>query len=416
MMEERMAEDNHKRQVKAIALITAACLLGDSMLYVVLPAYWRELGLASPWEVGILLSVNRFVRLPLSPLVGWAYRKISNRSGILLAVLLSVLTTACYGLAESFWFWFVLRCIWGIAWAFLRLGAYFTIIDLSDEHRGYYLGIYNGLFRLGSLFGMLLGGLLADAFGFEAVTAGFAVVALLAFPFVFRYVTPFSAELTAVSLKSGGTASLWKEQSVIWTLLSGLFVAMLFQGVFTSTLSHVIDQRESSLLTVGGIAIGAAALSGILQALRWGWEPVLAPWFGKLSDGARGRRPIFVLSLGIAAVLFAFVPADVPFFLWIGVLLAIQMTATVLTTVMDALASDVASRTEKAAYMTSYSMVTDLGAALGPMLAYLAGEHFGMGAVYWGGAAIFALLALRWLLPWQAGLAPGANEPAGWIK
>ena len=45
-----------------IALATAFSLLGDQMLYSVLPTYYAELGLM-PYQVGLILSVNRWVRL-----------------------------------------------------------------------------------------------------------------------------------------------------------------------------------------------------------------------------------------------------------------------------------------------------------------------------------------------------------------
>lgn len=78
-----MAEkERASRQVIVISLITAACLIGDSMLYIVLPICFAQAGLSSLWEVGIILSVNRLVRLPLNPMVGWLYRHISDRTGI----------------------------------------------------------------------------------------------------------------------------------------------------------------------------------------------------------------------------------------------------------------------------------------------------------------------------------------------
>jgi MFS family permease len=388
--------DKKVRRVKTVALITAACLLGDSMLYVVLPTHWEEFGLTSLWQVGILLSVNRFVRLPLSPFVGWLYQSMSKRAGILLAVALAVITTAGYGLVKGLWPLLLLRCLWGMAWTFLRLGAYFTIMDLSENsNRGYYLGTYNGLFRLGSLAGMLAGGVLADSWGIAPVCALFASIALVALPYVWRDV---EAERTvAVQAASGDSGFSWFRQREIGrTLLSGLFIALLFQGVFAAVLSHVIELRQTDVYQIGGFLVGAASIGGLLQAIRWGWEPFLAPWFGKVTDGERGRRPLFVLCLALAAMLFALVPADMPFLLWIALFLFIQLTATALTTVMDALASDAASRSDKVTVMTAYSMVTDLGAALGPSLAYLVGSLWGMAAVFWGAAGICLLLGMRW--------------------
>jgi MFS family permease len=64
------------------------------MLYVVLPFYWHEAGLHSLLEAGILLSVNRLVRLPLGLLAGWLLQKVSVKRGLPLAVVLASVTTA----------------------------------------------------------------------------------------------------------------------------------------------------------------------------------------------------------------------------------------------------------------------------------------------------------------------------------
>nr|WP_307554137.1 MULTISPECIES: hypothetical protein [unclassified Paenibacillus] len=117
------------------------------MLYVVLPIHWYDVGLTSLIEVGILLSVNRFVRLPLGPLIGWLYKKNSIRNGVFLAVFLAGMTTLLYGWVDGFYSWLILRCIWGVAWSLLRLGSYFMILELSDDlNRGYFMGTYNGLY------------------------------------------------------------------------------------------------------------------------------------------------------------------------------------------------------------------------------------------------------------------------------
>ena len=123
--------NKNQKALIVISLLTAACLLGDSMLYIVLPTHWQEAGLTSLWEVGILLSVNRFVRLPLNPIISWLYGRLSSRNGILLAGLLAVCTTISYGFIQGFTIWLIMRCIWGIAWTLLRLGAYFTILQIS---------------------------------------------------------------------------------------------------------------------------------------------------------------------------------------------------------------------------------------------------------------------------------------------
>jgi len=78
-------EQRSSRPIVVVALATALCLTGDSMLYIALPIYWHEVGLEALWQVGVLLSVNRLIRLPFNPLIGWLYQRISLRAGLLLA-------------------------------------------------------------------------------------------------------------------------------------------------------------------------------------------------------------------------------------------------------------------------------------------------------------------------------------------
>lgn len=113
MIIEQTKENKDLKPIIFLALITAVSLFGDSMLYVVLPIHWNDVGLTSLIEVGILLSANRFVRLPLGPLIGWLYKKISIRTGVFLAVFIAGITTLLYGWVDGFYSWLILRCIWG---------------------------------------------------------------------------------------------------------------------------------------------------------------------------------------------------------------------------------------------------------------------------------------------------------------
>lgn len=387
----------NKKSVIVISLFTAACLLGDSMLYIVLPIHWQEAGLSSLWEVGILLSVNRIVRLPLNPLVGWLYGKMSSRRGVLFAGILTVCTTFSYALFKGFILWVILRCIWGIAWTFLRLGGYFTIFEVSDNsNRGYYMGMYNGLYRLGSLGGMLMGGFLADLFGIGITAVFFGTLTLLAIPFAFRLIPVSSPQVRAENNSLDLPAII--NSNVLWTLLTGLFIAMIYQGAFNATLSYIIQIHHSSTILIAGVSIGAASLAGMLQALHWGWEPWLAPWFGKISDGKFGRRIILIVTFIFAAMLFLLVPAQLPVEVWLILILAILLTATILTTIIDAIACDVASCSSQKAFMTAYSFSIDVGAALGPLVSFTLNSFLGPYAIYWVIAGILLTLSVKWIV------------------
>lgn len=369
-----MTADRRKRAASPVVLaaaVTALCMVGDSMLYVVLPVHWEEFGLTAFWQAGLLLSVNRFVRLPLNPLVARLYRRLPARQGMLGAAALAVATTLGYGTAGTFWALLTLRALWGLAWTFLRLGAYFTVMETAaSAERGRAMGLYNGLMRTGSLFGMLLGGFFADSLGTGRTCLFFAAVSLAAFPLILAAV-PASARGMAAAAAEEEAYDLRAHWRVLAVLAVGTAVAFVYQGMLVSTVSYLVRLRLPEGLPLGGAVIGAAAAGGVLQALRWTWEPWLAPFFGWLSDRPGGRRLLFPGLSAAGAALFLALTADLPILLWTGLLLAAEVTATALTTVGDAIAADTAARSARVKVMTLYSMLTDLGAAAGPATAFL---------------------------------------------
>lgn len=391
--------ERSSRQVIVISLITAACLIGDSMLYIVLPICFAQAGLSSLWEVGIILSANRLVRLPLNPVVGWLYRHMSDRTGIFVATVLATVTTFSYAFADGFAEWLFLRCLWGVSWTLLRLGGFYCILNVSsDDDRGYFMGLYNGLYRLGSLAGMLLGGIFADWLGFSLTCIVFGACTAVTIVLGLIFVPPGNGGVPAgVRTEERSLSWLWKDNAVLWVMATGLVVALIYQGLYAATLSELIRIHfGSSIALFGGIAVGAATLGGILQAVRWGWEPWLAPGIGVLSDRRFGRRSMMVASLGAGVVVFGLVALSLPLPLWLIVLLGIQLTGTSLTTIADSVASDTASVRGGRVFMMWYSFSVDLGAVLGPILAYLINDMWGMDAAYAGTAVLLLIFAVKW--------------------
>ena len=164
-------------------------------------------------------------------------------------------------------------------------------------------------------------------------------------------------------------------------------------------MSYLVQIHNAPIVNLFGIAFGAASLAGILQAIRWGWEPWMAPWVGIQSDGRFGRRKVLVFSLLLSALLFALLPVDMPLTLWLLIVMGIQVTATALTTLTDAVAADAASISSKILVLTAYSLAIDLGSALGPFVGYLLNSHVNPYAAYWMTTVSLLALAVVWILP-----------------
>lgn len=392
------------RPLLVVALVTALCLAGDSMLYIALPVYWREVGLDALWQVGVLLSVNRLIRLPFNPMIGWLYQRISLRTGLLLATMIGAATTLGYGIAQGFIAWLLLRAAWGIGWSFFRIGGLSAVVYCSTgQTRGQAMGLYNGLYRLGSLAGMLLGGLLVPLYGLSALALSFTAMALLGLPLLLRYFhlpAGYGEQQIASAKRLSSVDDARPTTGVYAVLINGFSVAFLIQGVLAATLSALIAHFYGSELDLFGLLLGATALSGFLQALRWSWEPWLGKRVGAWSDRPAGRSRLYGWTLVGAAASFGLMASGLPLAVWIAVTVVVMLLATALTTLSDALASDVASTDNVVAFMTRYSIAQDLGAALGPLFAYLLIElHNGFAWLYWTGSLIYLLLAFTWLRP-----------------
>jgi hypothetical protein len=261
------------------------------------------------------------------------------------------------------------------------------------------MGKYNGIYRLGSLFGMLIGGCFVGLAGMDTIFMLFAGLTIAALYLVHKYITTSSSHSTNTRARTGWkgaiqtTAGYLKIKQVWLVLASGLVISFIIQGMFNSTLSYILEKQ---LLVYGGsFLVSATVLSGMIQALRWTWEPWLAPWIGRKSDQSRTRVPILMLTLVTCAVMFVLVPLPIPMIAWFSVLLIIQIAATLLTTIMDTIASDLSTQfTDRAAVITIYSMMLDLGSAIGPVLGYM----FEIPVMYTAAAILFVMVAGCWML------------------
>ena len=393
-----------KAEITLISIVTALCLVGDSFLYVALPLHWEAAGLATLFEVGAILAANRLVRIPLNPLITLFYNKVSCRTGIWLATVLAILSTAGYGLVQGLFLWVCMRFLWGLSWTLLRLGTLFTILRVSTPQ---------------------------DSFGLQTTALFFAAVSCLA-PLVMLKMprsdesgekhgeengkesgeesgdgsSPGAGTDTAAARRAQAAASMnWKAifagnpGPVLWVMMTAFVVAMTYQGVTASTISMLLEAHSREKLALLGLTLSAATLSGGLQAMRWVWEPFLAPFFGSLSDGRLGRCRLSAAAFALSALTLLPGALELDLAALCVVIILVLLGGTLLTTATDALGNDAAllsgnSRT----YLSAFALFTDLGAAAGPLVAYTIIALADTGLAWVLTAAFLAVFAVYWWL------------------
>ena len=386
----------HPRRVLfALGLGTALSLMGDGTLYTVLPTHTAEAGIALS-SVGIILGVNRAVRLFLNGPAGLAYDRWPRRWLFVPALFIGSLSTAVYAATRGFWPMLVGRLLWGLAWSGIWVGGATVILDVTTaQDRGRWTGLYQTWFFLGAALSALAGGLLTDWLGYgatmwlgAAVTALGGLVALILLPetrSIRSVLDRPSVEEIRPRLRAN--RGLWVAAS-----LQGIN-RFVIAGVFAATMGLLVqDWLLSTSLT-----LGVATLTGLLMAGRTLLSVVAAPLAGAASDRLGSRWGMAAWGLAIGAVSMALVAWGEPVAILAGVSLGAVAGGSV-QALVTALTGDLVSQAQRGRAIGLLHTAGDLGSAIGPLAAYALMPWIGLGGVYLLCAGLFAVgLALAML-------------------
>ena len=159
-------ESSPTKLVFIVSGAVAFAIMGDSLLYAILPLAAGDLAL-SPGQVGLLLSANRLIRLFSNTWLSALFARFGPYRTFVISAILGVLTTAAYGLGWGFVVLLAARIAWGISWSGLRQGTFQSIWAGAGSDAGRLMGFSWGIVRGGSAISAVLGGFLFDYFGFQ---------------------------------------------------------------------------------------------------------------------------------------------------------------------------------------------------------------------------------------------------------
>lgn len=401
------------RVVRATSAV-AASLLGDSMLYAVLPSSMDAFGLP-PGAVGLLLSANRFVRLGSNALAARAYLRFGLAQPFASAVALASLTTLAYGLARGLAPLLAARLLWGACYSLLRLGGQLVVLEEGPrQERGRLMGFFNGGQRVGSVVAVVLGGFLFDRLGRETSFTVVALLTLMGLPLalgLWQRGGPSPAPpgaTTAPRPRPEPAPSLWRlalyEPSLPpgrrWHLAAtGLLAFSIYltvAGLVTATLGYYLRAHLGPGVRVLGLGLGVATVTGLALALRWAVE-IAGPYLGMLSD-RWGRAPVVMGAVPVALLALLALALAPGVALGLALLPLLFLGGSLSVVTLDALAGDLAPRGRRPQVMARYATWQDLGSALGPLAGYALLEVTTLQVVYTvaGGLLAVAYLAFWW--------------------
>ena len=384
---------------RALIILSAAQLLsaiGFSMIFPFLPNYVEALGSSTGTSLvfwaGAVFSAQALTMMVASPLWGAAADRWGRKPMVARAMFGGAVIILLMGFAQSAEQLTLLRAVQGLITGIGSAANALVAAITPRERSGYAMGVLQTALWSGVAVGPVLGGVLADLYGFRIafiVTAGLLVVGGV-------LVTLGVREEFVPGERSGkGVLGDWQ------AILRTRGVAVAYGARFTATLGRgllvpvlplfipLIMMSSEGVSTMIGLVIGVASATGTLSAI----------YLGNLGDRI-GHKRILVWSALVAAL--AYIPMTFVTHPW-QLLLLNALSGAAIGGVMPSIS----------ALLTGYSTQGSVGSAFGldnsvmsasravaPLVGVGVASIFGYRSAFLAGSLIYLLtliIGAAWL-------------------
>ena len=325
--------------------ILSLALLGDALIYAVLPVYAEDFGLTMPWG-GVLLSVNRFVRVFAYGVIARMATTIGVRRMCIAGAVLATVSTALYGFGQGPEVLIIARIMWGLAYAVLLLVTLFYSVEYRDQV-GIRVGVSRAIQRLGPIAALFIGSWFVGLVGPNTAFIILAVPTALAIPIAFTL-----PERQSEKTQTNKPLSLTRPRPIdLLFFVQGYGV----DGVFAVSIT-LIFARE--------VPLSVAVMSGgALLAMRHVGEAVAAPTFGWVADRIGARR-VFAGSTVLTILGFVFVAAGLTV---VGALIMLLFRGALASLGPAMIVQGMSEDEQAIGPLARMQAWRDLGAACGPL-------------------------------------------------
>jgi MFS family permease len=385
-----------------LAVIAFVVALGFGVVAPAIPLFARSYGVGTT-AVGLAVSAFAFFRFVSAFGGGALVERLGERAVLAAGLVVVAVGTGLAGLAGSFPVFLGLRAAGGIGSAMFTVSALSLLLRTAPPtERGRSAATYQGGFILGGIAGPAAGGFLTEVSprlpffiyaAFLLVAGGVALGLLRAGPGHRPAAPPApvapgadqagggepTAAVPAAAAATGGVRAALRSRAYRAALVANLGVGWMLFGVRNSLVPlYVIEELGKTAAWAGaGLLAGSMAQAvGLLRA-------------GRLSD-TWGRRPSLVLGAALttaATAVLALPPHTAVFLLAMA---AVGLGASLLSSVPAAVVGDVSPQ-RGGRVVAVFSMVADLGAVTGPLVAGWLTDTAGFQVAFGVTAAVLAL-------------------------
>ena len=403
-------------------LPAAFVILGDSLIYLILPLHPEEFGVTDYWGIkaglwiGIALSVNRFIRIFTNSLASSCYLKFGFKIPFIISIFMGSLTTISYGINNQIIILIIARIFWGASFSFTKLGTQLAAFEFgSDNNRARFLGFANSTIRVGSLLSVILGTFLIQITNISTTFFIFGVAGLIIMLITilipnFLIQSSLNKELEVkrqsnrkksflLAFITGINSEKTGMEKVKIKLLSAFFLrfssGLISNGLVIATVSLFVSEvlvRDPVLLV---FQINVITLSGIVIGIRWFADLFLSVILGEIAD-KKGKQlvvNICVFLMILSCGLLIFSNSNLELMLISFTLLFCFSVGTNVS--LESITGYLAGQSNRPIALSRFNTFADLGSALGPLIAFIILGFVGFQIIY---IVSFSILLFSWII------------------
>ncbi len=340
--------------------------------------------------VGVLLSLNRWVRLGTNPLAARLYERSNAGTLVLVAIVLTAISTAGYALPTYLGVFIAARLLWGFCFSLLRLGSFLSALEDAAVHAGRRIGNLRAVWGIGYFGGAIYAPFALEAWGWTTAILVAAALSLALGLGPALIAAPWRRNIQVV--EGHVPASVWEPRFLALFAAATLQLA-LFAGLLVAAGGFRIDELFHFGAPVLGALVPAAFVAGAFALTQRLAQVAWTPVAGRLGD--RSANAAFGLSTAVAVVCVALLalPLDpIPFVLIGGFAFVNGLTATIAVELAVARRSREVDRPRILAALHTWQ---DGGAAAGALAGGILAT-LGAAPALIAGAAVLALTMPLW--------------------
>jgi DHA1 family multidrug resistance protein-like MFS transporter len=390
-----------KRNLYVVWVAELVAIAGFSVVFPFLPYYVQELGITELHQVelwsGVLFAAQAVTMAIFAPIWGSVADRYGRKLMVQRAMFGGAVVLAAMGFVQNVQQLALLRLIQGMLTGTVPAATTLVASSTPRDRSGYALGLLQTAVWTGASVGPLLGGLVADTWGYRAAFWVTGALLFLAGLTVWRFV---EEDFTPpVREKGNPEDGFWHGLKLVVqsSKLRSLFTIRILVRLGVRTLGPILPLFVQSLIPTSS---RVASITGLVSGVSAATSAVGAVTLGRASDRLGYRQVLLVCAL-LASLLY--IPQFFVTNPWQLVVLqgALGLVMSGVLASTSALLATLAPEGRQGAVYGMDTSVVSTANAIGPMLGASIAAAFGLRAPFVLAAVTLAMAAglTWWLLP-----------------